>query len=841
MKLFNRIQSIGWFCLAGSFLCCWGIQGNQNDPSESNWLMRIGPESALDKETAAFQLVGPDARLQWITEVRPSNEGSWKDITREVQFEVSDPTVLKISKTGYLEPLRDGQVTVQVRWNPGSEERAASQEALVQISGIANPPSINFPNEIVPLLTKNGCNGGGCHGKSEGQNGFKLSLLGFEPTEDYDHIVREARGRRIFPAAPENSLFLRKATGELPHGGGSRIEKDSHAYRAIVRWIEQGMPYGSESDPVVERIEVYPQSVTLNRGSSVQISTLAYYTDGSVRDITRIAQYESNQPELANCDISGWITAHQQTGVVSVMARYQDHVGVFRAMVPLGAPMDVPFEIRNQVDEHIYVQLKKLGLPPSALADDLTFLRRAAFDIAGRSPTDQETIAFMNSPAPDKRERWINTLLEDPGYADYFANKWNAILRNKRSKPSYSVGNFQFYSWLRSNLDENVPFDQWIEQLITASGDVRKNPPVNWYRSVRSREERMQDVAQAFMGIRLQCAQCHHHPFEKWSQQDYYGFAAFFSQVGTKNGVQPDEDWIYHRPGKARAQNPKTKRQESPTPLGETPLDIEASTDPRQALADWMTSRENPFFARMLVNRYWKHFFGKGLVEPEDDMRTTNPATHPELLDDLAEYFIESGYDLKALVRLLCNSSTYQLSAIPNAHNAADQQSFSKMYPRRLPAESLLDTIDTITGVPTQYPNAPSGIKAIQLPDDSFNQSSYFLTVFGRPEMDSACECERVGDANLAQSLHLLNSKTLHEKLTSKSGWAHELAHAESWDPELALQLIYRKTLSRNPTSEELQTGLKYLTGPETQEARQAAIEDILWALFNTREFLFNH
>ena len=799
--------------------------------------------------TQALTLRGADASQQLLV-TGVDEEGAQVDLTSQVTFETQPEGVVYVDSRGRVLPEADGKTTLTAI---GPEGLKSTLHVEVQDSGRHLP--INFPNQIVPIFTKAGCNGGGCHGKSGGQNGFRLSLLGFEPEEDYEYLVKEARGRRIFPASPERSLLLMKAVADLPHGGGKRMEKDSDDYKLLRRWIALGMPYGNPDDPKVERIEVVPEKRVLPLNGTQQLVVLAHYTDGHVEDVTRGALYEANDKDLAETDEHGRVQLFNQPGDVGVMVRFQGQVSVFRATVPLGAPVgDLP-PANNFIDELVFKKLQTVGIPPSGICDDPTFIRRVTLDIAGRLPTKAETLEFIEDKNPDKRNVLIDRLLASTDYADYFANKWAALLRNKRNNGRETRGTYAFHGWIRDSLHRNKPYDQFVREVLAASGDIDQNPPVAWYRQVRDSKAQMEDTAQLFLGTRLQCAQCHHHPFERWSQNDYYGFTAFFSRVGRKGGSMPGEEVIYHQRGKASATNPKNKVSLAPAGLGSQPVTLPPDDDPRHALVDWMIQPGNPFFARSLVNRYWKHFFNRGLVEPEDDMRDTNPPTNPELLEALASSFVESGYDMKKLVRAICRSRTYQLSAMPNEYNAVDKHHYSRFYPRRLTAEVLLDAIDDVTGTQTGFGGLPSGVRAVQLPDNSFNSSSYFLTVFGRPDAASACECERSQDASLAQSLHLLNSKGIQDKLTADNGMAKLLAIKTDKDDKANITELYYLALSRPPTENEIGLATEYLARPprvrkdkdgkeikpDPAQAKREAYEDIVWALINTKEFLFNH
>ena len=721
----------------------------------------------------------------------------------------------------------------------------------VTISHAAEPLSeVSFENDIVPILTKAGCNTGICHAKAGGgQKGFQLSLLGFEPGEDFESLVKEGRGRRIFRPVPEQSLVLRKASGRTPHGGGIRLPQESTGYQQLRRWIEQGTPYNKEADPTVTRVSVEPAQGVVPMDGEQQLKAVASYSNGETRDVTNMALFESNSEAMATVSENGLVKVMDVPGKVSVMVRYQGMAAVFTAAVPLGANVETLPPARNFVDELVFANLSQIGIPPSSLCDDATFLRRVSLDVAGRLPTPEETQEFLASSDPARRDHVVDRLLRSPGYADFFANKWTSLLKNRRDDASDITSNFAFHAWIRDSLLANVPYDQIVRELLAATGTVIANPPVAWYKRVKEPKEQLEDVAQLFLGVRLQCAQCHHHPFERWSQDDYYSLSAFFSQIGRKPTGTRGEDMIFHKRGVATAKNVKTGISLKPAAFGDDVGEIRADQDPRLKLADWMSSPDNPFFAKALVNRYWKHFFNRGLIEPEDDIRDTNPPSNPELLAALEEHFVSSGFDLKSLVRVLVTSNAYQLSAKPNKHNVVDRQNYSRYYPRRLQAEVMLDAIDDLTGAKTSFANLPAGTRAVALPDNSYNKASAFLRVFGRPDSTSVCECERVQSSSLAQSLHLINSSEIKSKLSKSTGRATDLA--KSNEPlEERIKKLYLTAFSREPAHSELQTALAYLNEELTDAdgkpiakatADQQNFRDLIWALMNTKEFLFNH
>lgn len=710
---------------------------------------------------------------------------------------------------------------------------------------------VYFTTDVVPLLTRLNCNSGGCHGKSTGQNGFKISLLGFDPAMDYSAIARETRGRRIFPSDPDRSLLLLKATGLVPHGGGRLLEADSADYALLYDWIEQGAIGPHPDDPEIIKIELSPGNRVFQQRSSLKLQVTAHFSDGTQRDVTHQSIYESNYPEIGKVDQEGLITTQSRGGVFAVMARFGEKITVFQGVVPYhsegqqkltGYPSEKQL---SKIDQHLVVQWKKLGILPSKPVDDATFIRRVTLDICGTLPTVDEVRLYLADSRPDKRERLIDRLLERPEYASYFALKWADILQNRGSgygTRNQRAGTMLFSAWIRDSIAANKPYDRFVTELLTATGRQAQNPPAIWYRSVRSTPDYVESVAQAFLGVRVQCAQCHHHPAERWSEDDYYSFAAIFSRVGRKGGFAdaevPTNEVIYLK-DEGEVHNPRSGKLMQPRPLGGPDFKVSRFDDPRRNLAKWMTSPENPFFARTMVNRMWGHFFGRGIIHPIDDARSTNPPTNPVLLDELAYDFAANGYDVKQLIREITNSYAYRLSANPNETNAEDRQCFARYYPKRLSAEVLLDGISQVLDVPTVFPGGPGvfpeGMRAVNLPDE--NVRFNFLDVFGRPARTSACECERTVDPALSQALELVNSKEIQRKLTDKNGYIELLASNQKTHSDNVREIFVR-TLSRPPRTSEVETAVKYLN---SEKNRHEAYRSLVWALLATNEFMMNH
>ncbi|HEY7308380.1 MAG TPA: DUF1549 domain-containing protein, partial [Gemmataceae bacterium] len=768
--------------------------------------------------------------------------GQVQDLSGDVKYETANPKIVRVSSTGRVLPLANGTTEITAVYGDKSVK-----VPVVAESCDVNLP-INFPNQIVPIFTKLGCNSGGCHGKASGQNGFKISLLGFEPDVDFNALVKEARGRRVFPAAPDSSLLLLKASGGMAHGGGKRMEVGSDEYRLIRRWIAAGMPYGEKTDPVVTSISVTPEHRVMTRNNHQQFAVYAHYSDGTVEDITRRAQYESNDQEIAVVDSAGLVRTLGMSGEAAVMVRYQEHVSTFRATVPLGAKIPAyDFPVQTLVDGHTHKKWQALGLVPSELCSDEQFIRRVSLDLTATLPTPAQVQAFVADKDAKKREKLVDSLLDSQEYTYYFANKWADILRVKRrNQPARAQGTFAFHDWIRNSIAQDKPYDQFARGILGASGDEVSNPPTVWYKELQNPEQFVDDTAQVFLGLRLACAQCHHHPYEKWSQDDYWGIAAFFGRVARKNVQVPGEQ---PQPGGGRTvvfsrsrggvTNKRTSQPAVMKPLDGKPMEVGPYEDPRQKLVDWMVEANNPFFARAVANRYWAHFFGRGIVDPLDDMRVTNPPSNPELLDELAKDLVAHKYSLKHLIRTICNSRTYQLSSTPNEFNKHDKQNYARYYPRRMSAEVLFDAVNLVANSPVPFSGLPQDKhapnRAIMLPDESY--PSYFLDVFGRPQRISACECERVSEANLAQALHLLNSDEIQGKLARAGGRADMLAKDARPDAE-KVDEMFLWTFARKPTEEQRNTALAHI-GKHAKD-KKVAYENILWALLNTKEFIFN-
>lgn len=705
------------------------------------------------------------------------------------------------------------------------------------------PPreAISFDLDVQPILTARGCNQGACHGKQRGQNGFQLSLWGFDSDFDYQQIVHAGRGRRTFAAAPELSLLLMKATGQVPHGGGVRIAPEGDDYQILRRWIAEGRARRVPGEPVLERVELSPTERFMKAGEEQPLRMVAFYSDGSHRDVTSNTTYQSSESAVVAVSDEGVVRAGPLPGEATIMARYMNEIATCHVAIPL--PEAVPDDLfaqlprKNFIDELVWDKLRSLGITPSAPCDDATYLRRVHLDVIGRLPTPDEVREFLSDPDPEKRAKLVDQLLERPEYADHWAVKWADLLRPN----PYRVGIkavFNYDDWIRDSFRKNKPYDEFVRDLITAEGSSWDVGATVLFRDRRSPDEITTLVSQLFLGVRLECAKCHHHPFEKWSQHDFYSFAAYFARIGRKGtGLSPpisggEELVLVADSGEVK--HPLTDEVLPPRPLFGSAAEIAAGDDPREALAGWIASPENPYFAQVIVNRVWADLMGRGIVEPVDDLRATNPPTNGPLLEALAESFVASGHDLKQLIRTITASHVYGLSSTPTPQNIADRQNYSRHYRTRLRAEVISDAVDDVTGVRDSFSAMPAASRANQL--WTTRVDSIFLDTFGRPNPNQDPPCERNPEATVTQTLHLMNSPQLHLKVTSDAGHAALLA-ASDLAPEEIVREIYLLVYSRLPDEEEQELGVSLFDGEET--SRRQACEDLMWALINTPEFSF--
>lgn len=781
---------------------------------------------AISVDPPTVRLDGVQACYSLLVQAK-TGDGQLVDRTAEARYSSQNPAIATVTATGVVKPVADGLTTIVI---DVSGQRVS---VPVAVTGTTLPRRFNFEDDIGSILSRAGCNSGGCHGKAEGQNGFKLSVFGFDPASDYAALTKESRGRRLFLSAPEESLLLKKVSGRLPHGGGIRIRKNSDEYETIRAWIAAGAPFGEAADPRVVSIRVEPAERILMMRSRQQLRVIAQYSDGRQADVTARAKFQSNNDGLATVSADGLIHAGEVPGDVAIMASYQNAVAIFRALVPCPAPPErLPSPpVNNRIDELVFAKLQKLNIVPSGPADDAEFLRRVYLDVIGTLPTPAECRRFLADPRQDRRVRLVDELLERPEFADYWALQWADVLRVDSqmlgAKRAYS-----YYQWIRSSFAVNKPLDQFARELLTAEGPLQDVGPAAFYKVVGRPGDAASTLAQVFLGVRIACAECHHHPFDRWSQNDYYGMQAFFNPVTFR--TSPEGEAVL-AVGDVPARNPRTGEAVAAHALGAAPAGT-ASGDPRLRLAAWMTSPANPWFARHLANRTWAHFMGTGLVEPVDDVRATNPPTNPELLDALAARLVETGFDFRQLIRWITASRVYQSSSKPNPTNVRDEQNYSRMLLKRLDAEVLLDMVCQTTGVAEKFSGVPAGVRAIQLWDSKVPH--YFLKVFGRPTRSTACTCERNAEPSVAQVLHLLNSPEIHDKLTHEGGTVARLVRQLPSDRALVEEL-YLTFYSRMPTEAERASALTYLEKSPSQ--RRKAAEDLAWALQNSIEFLFNH
>lgn len=825
-------------CLLGAFCVAQGTLLQAAVPTDpAARALAIGQPVEIRVQPAALALTGPRALQQLVVTGR-YQDGSQRDLTHFCEYQLQGARVLDLVDAGFVAARENGAATLRVS--------AGGQTATVavRVEGMQNPDPVSFRRELIAALNVGGCNQGACHGTPSGKNGFKLSLRGYDPAADYLQLTRDVLARRTDRQQPEASLILQKALGRVPHEGGARFTASSVAGTVLQTWLREGLRDDQANLPALQGIEVVPGPRMLTEPARwQQLAVLARYADGKVRDVTRLTVFTSSETSIADVSATG-LVEFQQSGEIAVLCRYLDQLVALRLtyLQPRkGFQWPNPPE-NNYVDKLVFNKLKMLNIPPSDLCTDQEFIRRAYLDIGGILPTSAEVRAFLADSDQAKRARLVDRLLERPEYADFWTLKWADILRSNR-KTLQVKGVHVFQHWLHDHIEKNTPLDRVIRELLTAQGSTFANPAANFYRVARDPTSLAETTAQLFFGIRMQCAKCHNHPFERWTQDDYYSMAAFFARVKLKKdrlepGAGPQgagaAEYIYaDRAGEVT--QPRTNQSMPPRYMGGSVATVTPGQDRRDALAKWLTSPENPFLARSIVNRIWYHLIGRGIVDPVDDFRDSNPSANDELLAALAREFVSSGFNIKQVIRTIANSRTYQLSAQANDLNKDDAKYFSHAVTRLMTAEQMLDAICQATEVPEKFADLPLGTRATQLPDGEVNH--VFLKTFGQPARELACECERENDSNLAQALQLINGATINDKVRAKDNRLSKLLATKLTEKEIIGEL-YMATLSRSPVEGELRAALDHVTkGTE----KRKAWEDVHWALLNSKEFLFRH
>ena len=781
----------------------------------------------LELVPARFTLQGPRSQQQLVCTGSFAAE-EFRDLTGHVTYETSDPAVVSVEGT-IAKPVGNGTAVVTARLGG----LTATAEVEVSEFGVADP--ISFKTEMLAALTKAGCNMGACHGSPSGKGGFRLSLRGYDPPLDLLTLRTEFYGRRVNVMRPDESLLLKKPLMQVAHGGGRRLFEGDPAHFVLREWIAEGMQVDDPAEPDLLRIEVYPSKrVFRQEGDRQQLVVQGYFADGSVRDLTALTVFSSSSESVASVSDSGLVEKVGR-GETAVLARYLDKM----------ATSDITFleevegfawkepEADNFVDRLVNAKLLQLQIPPADLCSDEEFLRRAYLDAIGRLPHLDETEAFLNDPGEDKRQRLVDRLLDSTDHAAFWTLKWADVLRVNKGKLK-TAGVYKFNRWIYEGVLNDLPMDEFARQLLTATGSVYENPASNYWRASREPTDAVETTAQLFLGIRIQCAKCHNHPFERWTQDNYYGVAAAFARVGRKAGRTPDEEIIFVKDS-GEVTQPRTGQTMPVHLLLEGDVEVPAGEDRREVFAEWLTSPENPFFARSTVNRVWGHLLGRGIVDPVDDFRDSNPPSNAPLLDELARQFVAHGYSRKWLIRTIMSSRTYQRSARTSPLNRDDELYFSHATTRMLSAEQLLDAICVVTDVPETFPGVPAGTPASQLPEPPADH--YFLKIFGQPQREMACECERSSESNLSQALQMINGPTVHNKLRDDKGRIARMI-TEGKSDEQIVTALYLTALARYPVTEELAAARRHV---ESSDDRRQALEDVGWAVLNSKEFLFQH
>jgi hypothetical protein len=792
-------------------------------------------KSALEILPKKFVLHGRNARQQILVEALRDNNYHGQ-ITNGLVLESSDAKIVKI-ENGVALPVADGSVKLSAR--VGGQTATAE----VSVEAMGRPFEWSFRNHVQPVLAKAGCSAGACHGAASGQNGFKLSLRGYDNEGDFLALTHQALGRRVIPSDPGRSLMLLKPTGVVPHKGGKRFEVDSIDYQVLSQWIADGTPGPKESDTRIQKIEILPEQVLLEPGASQQLLVRATFSDGHTEDVTHWAKYNAANATVAQVDDEGRVKV-TGNGEGAITAWYLSRIAVatitapYTNKVPQRAFSRAPR--RNYIDDLVLEKLRNLNIPPSPRCTDAEFVRRAYIDAIGVLPTEQETRAFLAQRSSKKRDKLIEALLQRPEFVDYWTYKWSDLLlvNDKKLRPAAV---WAYYDWIRSQVEANTPWDKFARQVVIAKGSTLQNGAANFY--VLHDDPRLlsETTCQAFLGMSVACAKCHNHPMEKWTNDQYYQMANLFARVRVKSGLRDGENIVFTATEGDLVQ-PLRGKPQPPTPLDGTPLRMDSPEDRRLHLADWLVSRDNPYFSRAIVNRIWANYFGVGLVESVDDLRATNPSSDEKLLSAAAHYLADHNFDLKALMRAILQSETYQRSSKPLPENEADTRFYSRYYPRRMMAEVLLDAVAEVTDVPTPFKRDgggefPDGWRAMQLPDVSAD--SYFLKTFGRPDRNITCECERTADPSMTQMLDISNGDTINKKLEAAGSCVSRYL-ASNVPPAQIIEHAYLRAFSRFPSQQE-EVKLLQVINTTKEAERKTAVQDMYWAVLSSKEFLFNH
>jgi len=792
-------------------------------------------DSASDSASATWQSLAiypPAIRLsakadsQHVIAVATRSDGITQDVTEQTEWKIANSDLAQIENT-VLSPKADGSSQITAQW------QGLSANAELQITNSQLVRTVSFERDVMPILTKVGCNTGSCHGAARGKDGFRMSLFGFDPAGDYQRITREIGIRRINLAVPDQSLVLLKATGSVQHTGGKRIELGSKHYQTLLTWLQAGAPIDTTKPPAVTAVDIYPNQAVVEGDAAIQrLVAVATYADGSQRDVWDLASFTTNNERTAAVAFDGKITSGVR-GEAFVMARFDTYtVGSQVLALPANLRFAKSSSGDSYVDNLVNDKLQKLRLPSSGICSDDEFVRRTTIDITGLLPSEEETTSFLASTEPDKRSKWIDTLLERKEFSEIWAMKWADLLMIKsKNDVSYKAA-YLYNNWLTNKIASNTPIDQIVRELLTATGGTFQNPATNFYQVELDRLKLAENVAQTFMGIRTQCAQCHNHPFDRWTMNDYYGFNAFFSQVGRKQSEDYRQLLIFNGGG-GDVKHPIGGAVVQPKFLGGPTPDVNGK-DRRVVLADWITSTDNPYFAKSISNRIWAHFTGIGIVNPVDDFRASNPPSNPELLDELAKRLVDYQFDTKRLVRDICNSVTYQRSCTPNEENKQDERNYSHASVRRIPSESMLDCISQVTETKEKFRGLPIGARAVQIADGA--TSNYFLTSFGRSARTTVCADEATTDPSLSQALHLINGSATSGKIAQ--GDLLKKWKELGLNKEAVVEKIYARCLSRKPMESERANLIKLIADSPNEDQ---GLHDVFWAILNSREFIFNH